>query len=60
MGKGGVGKTTLVVAIAVELARQGHAVELTTTDPAAHLDAVLAAGDSGSGSLQVSRIDPTR
>jgi arsenite-transporting ATPase len=61
MGKGGVGKTTLAAAIAVELAAQGHAVELTTTDPAAHLDAVLDAGDAaGSGSLRVSRIDPER
>ena len=37
MGKGGVGKTTLAAAIAVELARRGHAVHLTTSDPAAHL-----------------------
>ena len=58
MGKGGVGKTTLAAAIAVELARAGHAVELTTTDPAAHLDAVLAAGEDGSGRVAVSRIDP--
>ncbi|MDA8074269.1 MAG: arsenical pump-driving ATPase [Actinomycetota bacterium] len=61
MGKGGVGKTTLAAAIATELAAEGHAVELTTTDPAAHLDAVLDAGDhTDSGSLQVSRIDPER
>jgi len=61
MGKGGVGKTTLAAAIAVELAAQGHDVELTTTDPAAHLDAVLDVGDpAGSGSLRVSRIDPER
>ena len=61
MGKGGVGKTTLAAAIATELAAQGHAVELTTTDPAAHLDAVLDAGDNtGSGDLRVSRIDPER
>lgn len=61
MGKGGVGKTTLAAAIATELAAGGHAVELTTTDPAAHLDAVLDAGDStGSESLRVSRIDPER
>ena len=61
MGKGGAGKTTLAAAIATELAAGGHAVELTTTDPAAHLDAVLDAGDAaGSGSLRVSRIDPER
>ena len=61
VGKGGVGKTTLAAAIATELAAQGHAVELTTTDPAAHLDAVLDAEETaGSGSLRVSRIDPER
>jgi arsenite-transporting ATPase len=37
MGKGGVGKTTVASAIALELARRGHEVRLTTTDPAAHL-----------------------
>jgi arsenite-transporting ATPase len=59
MGKGGVGKTTLAAAVAVELAQAGHAVELTTTDPAAHLDAVLAT-DDGAGRVAVSRIDPER
>ena len=59
MGKGGVGKTTLAAAIAVELARAGHPVELTTTDPAAHLDAVLADEDAV-GTIAVSRIDPER
>ncbi len=59
MGKGGVGKTTLAAAIAVELARAGHPVELTTTDPAAHLDAVLADEDAA-GTIAVSRIDPER
>jgi arsenite-transporting ATPase len=38
MGKGGVGKTTIAAALAVALARRGHRVHLTTTDPAAHLD----------------------
>jgi len=59
MGKGGVGKTTLAVAIAAELARRGHEVDLTTTDPAAHLDAVLGEGGIDAGRLRVSRIDPT-
>ena len=55
MGKGGVGKTTLAAAIAVELARRGLAVHLTTSDPAAHLAETL----SGQmASLTVSRIDP--
>lgn len=55
MGKGGVGKTTLAAAVAVELARRGLPVHLTTSDPAAHLTETL------EGSLQqltVSRIDP--
>jgi arsenite-transporting ATPase len=55
MGKGGVGKTTVAAAIAVALARRGHAVHLTTTDPAAHLTDTLHGAIPG---LQVSRIDP--
>ena len=55
MGKGGVGKTTLAAAIAVELARRGFPVHLTTSDPAAHLGETLA-GELEH--LSVSRIDP--
>jgi arsenite/tail-anchored protein-transporting ATPase len=55
MGKGGVGKTTIAAAVAVELAERGHEVLLTTTDPAAHLTETLA-GDVPH--LTVSRIDP--
>lgn len=55
MGKGGVGKTTLAVAIAKDLAERGHRVLLTTTDPAAHVETTLEGGVSG---LRVSRIDP--
>ncbi|AKU96243.1 Arsenical pump-driving ATPase [Labilithrix luteola] len=55
MGKGGVGKTSIAVAIAVELARRGHSVQLTTTDPAAHVADVLGKAESR---IQVSRIDP--
>jgi arsenite/tail-anchored protein-transporting ATPase len=55
MGKGGVGKTTMAAAVAVELAGRGHEVLLTTTDPAAHLAETL--NDEVSG-LTVSRIDP--
>ena len=55
MGKGGVGKTTIAAAVAVELAARGHEVLLTTTDPAAHLSQTLAAKCPN---LTVSRIDP--
>lgn len=55
MGKGGVGKTTVAAAVAVELARRGRKVHLTTTDPAAH---VLATVGDGLDGLRVSRIDP--
>ncbi|MBJ7532903.1 arsenical pump-driving ATPase [Rhodomicrobium vannielii ATCC 17100] len=55
MGKGGVGKTTLAATIAVELASRGHAVHLTTSDPAAHLCETLAGTIP---ELIVSRIDP--
>ena len=60
MGKGGVGKTTVAAAVASELAARGHAVHLTTTDPAAHLDAALGDGPvAGPGDrLRVTRIDP--
>lgn len=55
MGKGGVGKTTLAAAVAVELATRGYPVHLTTSDPAAHLAETLT-GDLAH--LTVSRIDP--
>lgn len=41
MGKGGVGKTTLAATIAIELAKKGKKVHLTTTDPAAHISNVI-------------------
>jgi arsenite-transporting ATPase len=55
MGKGGVGKTTLAVRIATQLARAGHQVTLTTTDPAAHVDA---AARERPTTPHVTRIDP--
>lgn len=56
MGKGGVGKTTMAGAVATELARRGHQVLLTTTDPAAHVEWVT--GGERLPNLTVSRIDP--
>ena len=55
MGKGGVGKTTLAAAVAVELAHRGLPVHLTTSDPAAHLAETLAGTMEN---LTLSRIDP--
>jgi arsenite-transporting ATPase len=55
MGKGGVGKTTLAAAVAVELASRGYPVHLSTSDPAAHLTDTL---DGSLEHLSVSRIDP--
>ncbi len=55
MGKGGVGKTTVAAAIAVLLAKRGHAVHLSTTDPAAHVAQTLSGQVAG---LTLSKIDP--
>ena len=55
MGKGGVGKTTIAAALAVGLVQRGHAVHLTTTDPAAHVADALAGALPG---LKLGRIDP--
>ncbi|WP_257166063.1 arsenical pump-driving ATPase [Bradyrhizobium sp. SRS-191] len=57
MGKGGVGKTTVAAAVAVGLAKRGHAVHLSTTDPAAHVTDVV---DGAMPGLTVDRIDPRR
>ena len=55
MGKGGVGKTTVAAAVAIALAARGHRVQLTTTDPAAHLAGAL---DGPVEGVVVTRIDP--
>ncbi len=55
MGKGGVGKTTVAAAIAVSLAKRGHRVHLSTTDPAAHVAQTL---DGQVEGLTLSKIDP--
>jgi len=55
MGKGGVGKTTMASALAVELTGRGLPVHLTTTDPAAHVLHTLGGEVEG---LRVTRIDP--
>lgn len=55
MGKGGVGKTTIAAAVAVELASRGYPVHLTTSDPAAHLIETL---EGSLENLIVSRIEP--
>ncbi|TXI94566.1 MAG: arsenical pump-driving ATPase [Burkholderiaceae bacterium] len=65
MGKGGVGKTTIAAAIAFELAKRGHSVHLSSSDPAANLsDTITTASLAGhldahlEANLSVSRIDP--
>ncbi|WP_442506184.1 arsenical pump-driving ATPase [Novipirellula sp. SH528] len=58
MGKGGVGKTTVAAAVAVALAERGFDVHLSTTDPAAHIAATIAADEQPG--LTVGRIDPAK
>ncbi len=55
MGKGGVGKTSVAIEVARQLVQLGHAVHLTTTDPAAHVVDTMGAPVQG---IRVSRIDP--
>lgn len=55
MGKGGVGKTTIAAAIAVELASRGLDVHLSTTDPAAHIAGTV---EGALEHLEIGRIDP--
>ncbi len=58
MGKGGVGKTTVAASVAVALAERGFDVHLSTTDPAAHVSATIAADELAG--LTVGRIDPVQ
>ena len=64
MGKGGVGKTTVAARIALALAGRGLPVTLTTTDPAAHVEAaaramgIPASADTHGPDLRIERIDP--
>jgi arsenite-transporting ATPase len=55
MGKGGVGKTSVAAYVAVELAKRGHKVHLSTTDPAAHVTQAVAKVPIN---LKIGRIDP--
>ena len=54
MGKGGVGKTTIASMIASTLAKRGHKVTLSTTDPAAHLEYIQQDNEN----LVIEKIDP--
>ena len=54
MGKGGVGKTTIASNIALALAKKGHKVILSTTDPASHLEYVAKSNNN----LSIEKIDP--
>ncbi len=56
MGKGGVGKTSIAIALARGLAQRGYPVHLSTTDPAGNPEDLV--GADRPASLTVSRIDP--
>lgn len=58
MGKGGVGKTIVAAAIATMLAKRGHQVLLTTTDPAAHVKDFMNQLEELPETLTIERIDP--
>jgi arsenite-transporting ATPase len=58
MGKGGVGKTIVAASIATMLAKRGHQVLLTTTDPAAHVKDFINQLSELPANLTAERIDP--
>jgi arsenite/tail-anchored protein-transporting ATPase len=58
MGKGGTGKTITAATLALLIAKRGHRVHLTTTDPAAHIQDYLQQMDALPDTLSVDRIDP--
>jgi arsenite/tail-anchored protein-transporting ATPase len=58
MGKGGVGKTIVAASIATMLAKRGHQVLLTTTDPAAHIKDFMNQLNDVPEYLVIERIDP--
>lgn len=58
MGKGGVGKTIVAASIATMLAKRGHQVLLTTTDPAAHIKDFMNQLNEIPENLIIERIDP--
>lgn len=58
MGKGGVGKTIVAASIATMLAKRGHQVLLTTTDPAAHIKDFMNQLNKIPDNLVIERIDP--
>ncbi|MFN6946060.1 MAG: arsenical pump-driving ATPase [Cytophagaceae bacterium] len=58
MGKGGVGKTLAASAIAVMIAKKGYEVDLTTTDPAAHVQDFINQLGELPEPLTIDRIDP--
>lgn len=53
MGKGGVGKTSIAIKIATELASRGKRVHLASTDPADHITELITSTDN----IKLSHID---
>lgn len=52
-GTGGVGKTTLATARAIQLANEGHRVLLMTIDPAKRLKDILGLSDESAGEIAI-------